>query len=1274
MKLVPKKREDISSATITQALGLILICSVVFVLTAYASPPAWWSSRGAVAAPVVTTNDGVVTTNYVPNDYAVVTQGQLKQFTVKAVDELNADLTNYGGAGTSLTNLTHGWQQDYATNGYNATNIKPSDFTVMNVGQLKSVAGLVYGRLSAVGYTELTPSWLHQNTNTDYQTANLGQLKQLFDFDLSLPGASGLTATAGTSGAVNLTWSLPSTNSVTSWLVEQQNTNGTWNVVADLTNSATTSYTVTGLTNGDSYNFQIIAAGTNSVSLPASVSATVSSSSIPTDGLTLWLKADAGVTTDGSGNISQWQDQSPNAYVAGQTNSTAYPTLATNVYNGQPAVRFNGSSQFLQIPSISDNYSPGMTVFAVFNPTADASWERIYDFGNGAGVNNLILARYSTSYQLDFQTYHLGYSQWDNGYSDMVDSDLQEYTVVNDPSTMVSMYRNGNPTVTYGGSPTDNATRTSNFIGKSNWSQDALFQGDIEELIIYNRPLTSTERQGVELYLALKYDLPILGPVITPPGGLFVSSEDVSIQSYSSPVVVRYTLDGSSPSSSSVAYTGDFTVTNDCAVTAANFVDDAKVSADVSVQFYLDSDNNGLPDSWELEYFGAIGNDPDSSPDGNGLTLLQDYDQGNNPTNYYSQNGTIIVPTVVIADGDNQWSLPGAFAPDPMTVAITDEYGNPLNNAPVTFNVTEGGGLLATTSGGAGTSSLQVVTDSNGLAEIYYRQPSGDGVAGQIIASTGGQSVAFSERSSSTIAPPSLNPPAGTYDLPTNVKITSYTSGVTIYYSLDGSTPTTSSPSIVSGGTVLVAQSETLNILASAPGYSTDSEASAAYIIGSPLSNSIPITNLVLWLRADANVATDDYGDVISIQDLANGFLLNQIGEGGEPSFIADDLNGEPGLRFNGEQSLYSSEGFGPALNSDMTIITVGMSLADSSYGETSALYLGQYVNTGQDRAFAHNGGDDLFDAGFLYCDGGPAPASAGFDVEMVTLDSSLTQVAFYQNGSQTGSGTLPTGTLQNTAPGITIGSIPGYGWYQGWYGDILEQLVYSRKLSAGELWQVELYLAAKYNLPIQAPPPTITPDGGSFSTSTTVTLSSEAAPAIIRYTLDGTSPTVASPEYTSPLTLSESLPINAALFLDGVQISSVASAQFYVDDSADIGISDSWQLAYFGHVGIDPNVMSPGGSGLTNLQDYLLGYDPTKYSTNGDGLSDLVNYSLGYSGSDTDINGYGLTNAQQLALGLDPFDTGLNPSLPTPPTSDPTDHTAPVITLTSPDGATLSP
>src|ERR1700733_2414235 len=127
MKLTPQRREEVSSATLTQTLWLVLAFSGLLLAASYASPPSWWSSRGAVNSSLGT------------NDYAAVNEGQLKQFTARAVDEMNVQLTNYGGAGSTLTNLVYGWHQDYLTNGYSGTTPKPSDFQAVNVGQLKYI-------------------------------------------------------------------------------------------------------------------------------------------------------------------------------------------------------------------------------------------------------------------------------------------------------------------------------------------------------------------------------------------------------------------------------------------------------------------------------------------------------------------------------------------------------------------------------------------------------------------------------------------------------------------------------------------------------------------------------------------------------------------------------------------------------------------------------------------------------------------------------------------------------------------------------------------------------------------------------------------------------------------------------------------------------------------------------------------------------------------------------------------------------------------------------
>jgi hypothetical protein len=51
--------------------------------------------------------------------------------------------------------------------------------------------------------------------------------------------------------------------------------------------------------------------------------------------------------------------------------------------------------------------------------------------------------------------------------------------------------------------------RGSNYIGKSYWASDGYFQGDIAEIILYNRALPVDEQAAVRAYLAAKYELSV---------------------------------------------------------------------------------------------------------------------------------------------------------------------------------------------------------------------------------------------------------------------------------------------------------------------------------------------------------------------------------------------------------------------------------------------------------------------------------------------------------------------------------------------------------------------------------------------------------------------------------------------------------------------------------------------------------------------------------------------------------------------------------------------
>ena len=91
-------------------------------------------------------------------------------------------------------------------------------------------------------------------------------------------------------------------------------------------------------------------------------------------------------------------------------------------------------------------------------------------------------------------------------------------------------------------------------------------------------------------------------------------------------------------------------------------------------------------------------------------------------------------------------------------------------------------------------------------------------------------SAGSSGSGTSATATPAFSPPAGSYTTAQSVSITDATAGASIYYTVDGSTPTTASS--LYSGPIAVTASETLKALAIAPGSTASAVASASYSIG----------------------------------------------------------------------------------------------------------------------------------------------------------------------------------------------------------------------------------------------------------------------------------------------------------------------------------------------------------------------------------------------------------------------------------------------------------
>jgi hypothetical protein len=200
---------------------------------------------------------------------------------------------------------------------------------------------------------------------------------------------------------------------------------------------------------------------------------------------------------------------------------------------------------------------------------------------------------------------------------------------------------------------------------------------------------------------------------------------------------------------------------------------------------------------------------------GVGTVVLAANQAGN--TNYLA--ATQVTQTIVVTQASQtiNFTAPASsviYGVSPITLVAT---GGASGNA-VTFSVVSGpatvnGSTLTVTGVGA------VVVAANQAGNANYS------TAAQVT-----QSIVVNV--AGTVAAPTFSPVAGTYTAAQAVTISDSTSGSTIYYTTNGTTPTTSSTKYTAA--IAVASTETLEAIVTATGYTTSAVASAAYTLVNP--------------------------------------------------------------------------------------------------------------------------------------------------------------------------------------------------------------------------------------------------------------------------------------------------------------------------------------------------------------------------------------------------------------------------------------------------------
>jgi hypothetical protein len=130
-----------------------------------------------------------------------------------------------------------------------------------------------------------------------------------------------------------------------------------------------------------------------------------------------------------------------------------------------------------------------------------------------------------------------------------------------------------------------------------------------------------------------------------------------------------------------------------------------------------------------------------NGPDGAGNVYQSGTNASLEPSAVISGSNDIFVFKLA---GDGQGASAGQWTPSSLEAGVWDKNGiRPLINVPVDFSLVGGGGWLARTPGAEAGTNVQILTDIDGIAQVWHRQPDQVNVQSIIAASALGKSVTF---------------------------------------------------------------------------------------------------------------------------------------------------------------------------------------------------------------------------------------------------------------------------------------------------------------------------------------------------------------------------------------------------------------------------------------------------------------------------------------------------------------------------------------------------
>lgn len=237
-------------------------------------------------------------------------------------------------------------------------------------------------------------------------------------------------------------------------------------------------------------------------------------------GLKLWLRSDSGVVVNGN-NVTGWNDQSGGNFHSIQTNAAAQPLLVPNVLNNLPAISFNGSKVLNGKDLALSNSSFTVFIVAAGGAMSDA-YNVLFDLGPYA-PGGIWLCKHDD--KLTIYSNNAVYSSPGGlpsaGFEPKIFGFKKQLGVLAESFLNFSVVASAS-----GGSFVNPFVSAAYNVG-GDPSYSGFWNGDVFEVLVFDKALNNSETTIVSNYLSNKYaphlDLG-LDKVIPPAAGCVPSS------------------------------------------------------------------------------------------------------------------------------------------------------------------------------------------------------------------------------------------------------------------------------------------------------------------------------------------------------------------------------------------------------------------------------------------------------------------------------------------------------------------------------------------------------------------------------------------------------------------------------------------------------------------------------------------------------------------------------------------------------------------------------